>query len=252
MSTTLSLQGVRGGVGVTTMVVALGHALHAQGERVLLVECSPDHLLGLHLGLPVAETRGWARALLDDADWRDAAFESMPGLALLPYGLAGDAEVGSVEERLRRTPRFWAERLPLLAAQFDWILFDLPQRLEAHVAAVNQHANCAIPLQLATVDPGCHVLLQRRAGDTRALLCNRYDPAIVVQRDLMQLWIGGYGRRLVPQPLHEDAGVADALARKQPLGVDAGSSLAAADVASLAVWCLAERGRLCRDPEQTR
>lgn len=44
MSTTLSLQGVRGGVGVTTMVVALGHALHAQGERVLLVECSPDHL----------------------------------------------------------------------------------------------------------------------------------------------------------------------------------------------------------------
>lgn len=110
MSTTLSLQGVRGGVGVTTMVVALGHALHAQGERVLLVECSPDHLLGLHLGLPMAETLGWARAWLDDADWRDAAFESMPGLALLPHGALADAEeVEAVEERLRQAPRLWSE-----------------------------------------------------------------------------------------------------------------------------------------------
>ena len=123
MSTTLSLQGVRGGVGVTTMIAALGHALHAQGERVLLVECTPDHLLGLHLGLPAAEARGWARAWLDDGDWREAAFEALPGLALLPYGCASDAEVATIEERLRRTPRFWAERLPLLAAQFDWILF---------------------------------------------------------------------------------------------------------------------------------
>jgi len=251
MSTTLSLQGVRGGVGVTTMVVALGHALHAQGERVLLVECSPDHLLGLHLGLPMAETLGWARAWLDDADWRDAAFESMPGLALLPYGELVHAEVDAVEERLRQAPRLWSERLPLLAAQFDWILFDLPQRLEAHVAAVNQHANCAIPLQLATVDPGCHVLLQRRAHDARRLLCNRYDPAIVVQRDLMQLWIDG-GPPLVPQPLHEDANVAAALARKRPLGADPDGAQAVADVASLAVWCLAERGRLCRDPEPMR
>ena len=55
MSTALSLQGVRGGCGVTTVVAALGHALHAQGERVLLVDASPDNLLGLHLGLPVDE-----------------------------------------------------------------------------------------------------------------------------------------------------------------------------------------------------
>jgi len=51
MSTTLSLQGVRGGVGVTTMIAALGHALHAQGERVLLVECSqPETTAGMIIG----------------------------------------------------------------------------------------------------------------------------------------------------------------------------------------------------------
>ena len=237
MSMTLSLQGVRGGVGVTTMVAALGQALNALGERVLLVECSPDHLLGLHLGLAADEARGWARAWLDGSDWRDAAFECTPGLVLLPYGAMEEVEVAGIEDGLRQRPHAWAERLPLLDTEFDWILFDLPQRLPAHVAAVNLHAACALPLRLATVDPGCHVLLQRRADDGRRLLANRYDPALPVQRDLMQLW-------LVPQPLHEDASVPSALARKLPLGLDAGGSLASADVASLALWCLAERGRL--------
>lgn len=243
MSLTLSIQGVRGGVGVTTLVAALGQALRAQGERVLLVECSPDHLLGLHLGVPVAETRGWARAQRDGEDWRDAAFQCAPGLALLPYGAVDAAGVDAIEHTLRQRPQFWAERLPLLQAQFDWIVFDLPQRLPAHAAAVNQHA-CALPLLLATVDPGCHVLLQRQANDARRLLANRYDPALPLQRDLMQLWGDAQGTRLVPQPVHEDASVPAALARKLPLGLDATGSLAAVDVASLAIWCLAERGRL--------
>lgn len=243
MSVTLSLQGVRGGVGVTTLVAALGQALRAQDERVLLIECSPDHLLGLHLGLAAAETRGWARAYLDGTDWRDAAFQCAPGLALLPYGMASEPEVGTVEDVLRQAPHFWAERLPLLHAQFDWIVFDLPQHLPAHAAAVNLQA-CALPLLLATVDPGCHVLLQRQTGDARRLLVNRYDPALPLQRDLMQLWGDVQGGRLLPQPVHEDANVPAAFARKLPLGLDAVGSLAAADVAGLAIWCLAERGRL--------
>ena len=55
---------------------------------------------------------------------------------------------------------------------------------------------------------------------------------------------GAASRCLVPQPVHEDASVPAALARKLPLGLDAAGSLAATDVASLAIWCLAERGRL--------
>jgi hypothetical protein len=48
---------------------------------------------------------------------------------------------------------------------------------------------------------------------------------------------------LVPQPLHEDARVPAALASKQPLGQHAADALAAADVAGLALWCLAEAAR---------
>lgn len=93
------------------------------------------------------------------------------------------------------------------------------------------------------MDPGCHVLLQRQRGDARRVLANRYDPAIPVQRDLMRLWLEDGERWLAPQPLHEDASVPAALACKQPLPAHAADSQAAADVAGLALWCLAERGR---------
>lgn len=243
MSTVLSLQGVRGGSGVTTVVAALGHALHAQRERVLLIESSPDNLLGLHLDLAVDQRVGWARAWLDGADWQDAAFEALPGLAVLPYGEVTAAEALAVEAALQQAPDTWATRLPLLAAAFDWILFDLPQHLPAHVAAVNVQAGCTLPLLLATVDPGSHVLLHRRAHDQRRLLVNRYAPTTPLQRDLMQLWQEDFALRLVPQPLHDDANVPAALASKAALGAHAADSLAAADVDGLALWCLAEAAR---------
>ncbi|WP_140719789.1 cellulose biosynthesis protein BcsQ [Pseudomonas sp. Hp2] len=244
MSTTLSLQGVRGGVGVTAVLAGLALALHAQRQRVLVVDASPDNLLGLYMNLPVSEGRGWARADLDGGDWRDAAFAIDDGLALLPYGLLEDGEAEQVERDLTARPGRWADRLAAIEAQFDWILFDLPQRWPAHAAAI-EHAGCALPLRLTTVDPGSHVLLHRRRDiDKRLLLVNRYDPATIVQRDLMQLWLRQYAGLMVPQPIHEDACVPEALAGKAPLGLHAPDSLAAADIASLAVWCLAQAARL--------
>ena len=243
MSTLLSLQGIHGGTGVTTVLAALGQGLHAQGVRVLLVECSPDQMLGLHLGLAADVEGGWARALLEGSDWRDAAFACAPGLAVLPYGRVDAEGAMQVERHLHDTPTLWADRLPQLASQFDWLLFDLPQRLPAHAAAINQHARCTLPLRLACVDPVSHVFLQRQRDDDRLLLANRYDPAITVQRDLMQLWLHAHARRLVPQPLHEDAQVPAALASKQPLGRHAANSLAAADIDGLVLWCLAEAAR---------
>jgi cellulose synthase operon protein YhjQ len=243
MSVLLSLQGVHGGTGVTTVLAALGQALHAQGQRVLLVECSPDQMLGLHVGLAAREADGWARAMLDGRDWRDAAFACAPGLAVLPYGRVSAAEALQIEQALSLAPDTWNDRVPVLSAQFDWLLFDLPQRLPAHAAAVNRYARCTLPLRLACVDPASHVFLQRQHDDPRRLLANRYDPAVPVQRDLMQLWLHAHASMLVPQPLHEDARVPAALASKQPLGQHAADALAAADVAGLALWCLAEAAR---------
>ena len=54
----LVLRGLRGGIGATSLLAGLGIALHEQGERVLLIDLSPDNMLRLHFSVDVAYASG--------------------------------------------------------------------------------------------------------------------------------------------------------------------------------------------------
>ena len=75
----MSLRGVRGGVGTSSTVAALGHALHALGQKVLLVDMCPENSLGLHFNMDLAPREGWARATLDQQPWTSNPGTNMPG-----------------------------------------------------------------------------------------------------------------------------------------------------------------------------
>lgn len=68
----LGLQGVRGGVGTTSLTAALAWALQILGENVLVIDASPDNLLRMSFNVDFVHQGGWARSLLDGQDWRDA------------------------------------------------------------------------------------------------------------------------------------------------------------------------------------
>ena len=57
----VALQGIRGGVGTTSLVAGLALAAREQGARVLAVDLCHDNLLGIHLGLSHDDPRGWSR-----------------------------------------------------------------------------------------------------------------------------------------------------------------------------------------------
>jgi cellulose synthase operon protein YhjQ len=235
---TLGLHGVRGGTGSSSLLAALGYALHTLEQRVLLVDMCPDNLLRLHFNLAVAQTGGWARAWLDGQDWKGEFWEVAPHLSLLPYGRVVRAEQQQMEQELRQQPGLWARRISALAANFDWILFDLPQPSFRHESAVS----CQLQIQVIEADAACHVLLQQQEERTDYLLLNRFDPASQIQRDLMLLWRQHYDGRLLPVTVHSDEAMREALACKQPVGRYAPRSLVAQDVLSLAVWCQSRQG----------
>lgn len=246
MSRTLSMQGLRGGVGCTTLLAGLGHALIRLDQRVLLVDMSPENLLGLHFNLPADEALGWARAELDGQDWRDCAYTPMKGLALLPYGRVEHAGVLDIERRLAPWPGIFRDQSQAYVEDYDWLLFDLPHGFPAHAAAVNGEGGCDLMLKLLHADPACHVRLERMeamATGTR-LLVNRYDPVQPLQRNLLEVWMHERGSDLVPIHVHEDVAVPEALAMKRPIGLHAADSPVSVDLASVALWCQAEAARL--------
>ncbi|MGJ7512998.1 cellulose biosynthesis protein BcsQ [Pseudomonas baetica] len=234
----LGLYGLRGGAGTTSLLAALGYALHTLEQRVLLVDMCPDNLLRLHFNLAVTEKGGWARALLDGHDWKAQSWSVAPNLSLLPYGRLTRDDQARLEHALRLQSGLWARRTSALAEHFDWILFDLPQRLPRQDSA----AFCQLQIQVLEADAACHVLLQQQEEMADYLLLNRFDPASQVQRDLMLIWRQHYDVRLLSLTVHSDEAMREALACKQPVGRYAPGSLVAQDVLSLAIWCQAREG----------
>lgn len=82
----LGLQGVRGGVGTTSVTAALAWSLQILGESVLVIDACPDNLLRMSFNVDFDNANGWARALLDGQDWRDAGLRYTSQLDVLPFG----------------------------------------------------------------------------------------------------------------------------------------------------------------------
>ncbi|MDH0027818.1 cellulose biosynthesis protein BcsQ [Aeromonas caviae] len=214
----VALQGIRGGVGTSSLVAGLALAAREQGARVLAVDLCHDNLLGIHLGLPHADARGWSRLADPAREWRSALYHYEEGLDLLSHG---GGEGASAE---------WLAGID----GYDLVLLDLP------LGPVP-----ALPCRLLTIvnaDANCHVRLHRHpwaAGEL--LLVTQFSSRRALQQDLLDLWQAA-GLPLLGLRLHRDEAMAEAMAAKQPVGRYAPTSLIAHELASLASWCLGAGG----------
>lgn len=233
----LGLQGVRGGVGTTSLTAALAWALQILGENVLVIDASPDNLLRMSFNVDFVHQGGWARSLLDGQDWRDAGLRYTSQLDLLPFGQLTAQE--------RENPQAWQETLGEIGSaiqalkasgRYSWILLDLPygaSPLTGQLVSLCDHT-----LAIAQVDANCHIRLHQQALPAGAhILINDLRIGSQLQDDLYQVWLQSQ-RRLLPIVIHRDEAMAECMASKQPLGEYRSDSLAAEEVLTLANWRL--------------
>jgi cellulose synthase operon protein YhjQ len=234
----IALQGLRGGMGTTSVTAALAWALQQLGESVLAVDFAPDNLLRLHFNTPFELPRGWARAEQDGGEWQQGAMHYCENLDFLPFGRLTAAERLNLQQYCRQHPTRWQENLAQLSAsaQYNWILLDLPADDPVLAAQALPFADCIF--MLIAPDANCQVRLHQQAlPEGCRFLINHYFAASQLQQDLHQLWLQTLGG-LLPVAIHRDEAMAEALAVKQPLGEYRPESLAADEVLTLANWCL--------------
>ncbi|ROP56321.1 cell division protein YhjQ [Enterobacter sp. BIGb0383] len=231
----LGLQGVRGGVGTTSIASALARSLQVLGESVLVVDACPDNLLRMSFNVDFTRTEGWARAMLDGHDWQDAGLRYTSQLDVLPFGQLSAAERENV---LPLSPEAVGQMVAALGEQqrYSWIIIDLPHGATPWSRPLI--AACDTILAVANVDANCHIRLHQQALPASAyLLINDLRIGSQIQDDLYQLWLQSH-RRLLPMAIHRDEALSECLAAKQPLGEYRGDSLAAEEILTLANWCL--------------
>ncbi|QTF10456.1 cellulose synthase operon protein YhjQ [Brenneria izadpanahii] len=232
------LQGVRGGVGTTSVAAGLAWALQLLGETVLAIDFSSDNLLRLHFNTPIAQSSGWARAQADGAPWRQSAMQYVPRLDFLPFGQLNQIEITALQQHCIHAPAFWRDNLAQINAQgrHRWILIDAPA--DNSPLARQALAAADAVLLLLTPDANCHLRLhQQELPAKRHFLINQFTPTSVLQQDLHQLWLHTLPH-LLPLVIHRDEALAESLAAKQPLGEYSSLSVAAEEIVTLANWCL--------------
>ncbi|MBJ2066295.1 cellulose biosynthesis protein BcsQ [Serratia odorifera] len=231
----IALQGIRGGIGATSITAALAWALQQLGEATLAIDASSDNLLRLHFNTPFALARGWARAELDGTDWRQGAMRYCEKLDFLPFGQLDATERQQQSQNLAIP---WAQRLEQLrhSARHRWILLDVPAIDNAQTRQALSAADRVFVL--LTPDANCHARLHQQALPANGhFLINHYSSVSQLQQDLHQLWLQTLNG-LLPMVIHRDEALAEAMAMKQPLGEYRPDSLAADEVLTLANWCL--------------
>ncbi|EKL0984067.1 TPA: cellulose biosynthesis protein BcsQ [Klebsiella aerogenes] len=238
----LGLQGIRGGVGTTSITAALAWALQLLGETVLVVDASPDNMLRFFFNVDFDHHNGWARSLIDGRDWRDAGLRYTAHIDLLPFGRLTPGEREHVD-KLSPTLEPIAAQIKLLDQQGShrWLLLDIPEGyspLTRELLSV-----CDRALQVVHPDGNSHIRLHQLALPANAdILINDLRVGSQLQEDLYQLWLESQ-RRILPVTIHRDEAMAECLAAKQPLGEYRQDSLAAEEVLTLANWCLLHYAR---------
>ncbi|XTZ38593.1 cellulose biosynthesis protein BcsQ [Salmonella enterica] len=235
--TILGLQGIRGGVGTTSITAALAWSLQSLGESVLVIDACPDNLLRLSFNIDFDSDAGWARALIDGKEWRDAGMRYTSQLDILPFGRLSTDEW----EHPSRFPEALSQLPSLLQTlktqhHYQWVLVDL---LHGVSPLTNQFiAQCDHILTIVRPDTNCHVRLHQQSLPAGAqILVNDLRVGSQLQDDIWQIWLQSQ-RHMVPIAIHRDESMAESLAAKQPAGEYRSDALAAEEILTLANWCL--------------
>mgnify|MGYP001041621437 FL=1 len=234
----IALQGIRGGVGVTSITAGLAWALQELNESVLVIDFTADNLLRLHFNMPFEQTEGWARSYQDKQDWKENIRAYNDQLSYVPFGKITQAEREYLEKEHQEAPDFWQKNLEdlLTKNEYQWILLDLP----SDSTLVTQQGLDIADIVFLVLNPdiNSHIRLhQQKIPKHCYFLMNHYSPAKSLQKDLNELW-----HRLLPNflpiILHSDEAIAESLAIKKPIGEYQAQSLIAKDISALANCCL--------------
>lgn len=230
-----------GGSGRSTLCAQLASLLSQRGREVLALDLDPRNALGLHLGLPLAETDGWARRAAAGVEWHEAAFRNSDGVRLLPFGELAAEPLSAFEDRLCGDPGWLQHQLQRLALPAHaLVLIDTP-RLPAPLARQAIAAsNLLVNVMQADTAAYCSLTQLQRAAGGRPLLhvLNQVEGTRRLQADILQLMRRDLGTRLSPSPVHRDEAVAEALAANLALVAHAPHSQATHDLQGLASWLL--------------
>lgn len=244
-SRVISFTNQKGGVGKTTCVHNIGHALALAGRRVALIDLDPQAHLTAAFGYNPDEITdpGICEVLRGDSEVELMAPSPGGGVKLLPSNLT----LAGVELQLAGEPgRDFVLKGYIEKMQYDYILIDCPPSLGVlTVNALTASDSVIIPMQAEYLPfRGVKGLLQaiqlirtrlNPELDIEGVVITRYDKRKILSRDVFSQIEEFFGDRAFKTTIRENISVAEAPAHGKSIFEYAPDSNGAQDF-----WALTE------------
>ena len=241
----ISVSGISGGVGGTTVAAQLAACLVAHNQRVIAFDFSPQNALRLHFGMPWGDGWGIVPQIQAGEPWNEAAYRSENGVDFLPFGKTTPQDTADFTKLLAKKPGWLSSLLQELdETDESYVIIDCPQT--EHV--LFEQACSASGLVIIVLEPD--TLSYAAFAESSAnpalredkkvtYLINGFDPTRDLDRDILRLMRAAPNKKLCPVVIHRDELVREALANKLSLNDYAPYSQTAGDFAALTTWVMA-------------
>lgn len=214
---TIAITNQKGGVGKTTTVVNLGHALALEGNKVLLIDLDPQSHLSPCLGLDAAAT-GLDTVLLEATPIHQAIMPARENLDLIPSG-SRLQEVEQMSQGGSARGKLLDQALWKLDG-YDFVLCDCPP--SAALLTCNALFACKevlfpVPGDFLSLQAFSHTLKSLKSIEKRLqrhfrkwLALTRFQPRRRLAREIHTSLCQRFPNDVLKTPIRERAALAEA------------------------------------------
>lgn len=236
----------KGGVGKTTLTAAMGATLAQRGKRVLLLDLDPQNALRHHLNMDPDDPGGMIR----DGLIPSAVYDSPFGVRFMPFGNALDADLQQFCAQLEKDPQWVQAGIYQIIDETpcDYVLIDTPPgpgvfleqaltacHLALGVVLADAASYAAVPALLPRIE---EYAAKKRNFLGFYLLLNQLPHQAQLGHQVRAALIKRYPALMVPQAIHRDPSIPEALAYERPVVHYAPGCEASLDVQHLVDWLL--------------
>jgi cellulose synthase operon protein YhjQ len=242
----LCVSSPKGGVGKTTLAANIAWELTRRGDRVIVVDLDPQNSLGLHFGMDLRDSAGFAANLNANdnprAAWRAAVRTGPAGVPYLPYGQSGVDGANAISRAIADNPELLVASIrDMLTNPGLIVVADMPPGPTPVLSALVPHADlvavvllvdAASLAQIPAIEGG------RAYGSVAparlGFVLNQLDIRTRLGRASGDSASRHLGSRLLGV-VYRDENVCEAIASQKMVGEYAPASKAAKDIRALTV-----------------
>jgi cellulose synthase operon protein YhjQ len=240
----------KGGVGKSTVVANVAASMaRLRSHRIVAVDLDPQNMLRLHLGVPLAEGRGFVPLLRQPQLWYQVCHETPDGVTVLPYGSMDMAASLDVSIQVQQDPGILAEPLRQIAADpRTLVIVDTEPGPSIALRAILPQVD--LLLTVLSADAASAALFSDiesgriyGAGPSarQCFVINQFDPMTRLGPVIARSLEAQMAKRLLGI-VHRDEHMGEALAAQKPVAAYAPRSQASHDLAQIAQRLIAMVG----------